>query len=112
MQRSDEIDALAKQNYYAFLKQLEYVGARIPTQSMQSFMGLRVVDFSESDVNEVYIPSSMQWLEGSKIWEYIQIKISLIGTQNLVNCGKLLKIQLPRLAETHSAAVNVMINGR
>lgn len=76
MQRTDEIDALAKQNYFAFLKQLEYIGARIPTQSMQSFMGLKVVDFSESDVNEVYIPSSMQWLEGS---DYDIDKLYIMG---------------------------------
>ena len=47
----------ANQKFAAFQKQLQYVGARIPTQSMQSFMGLQLVGFSNSDVNEVYVPA-------------------------------------------------------
>jgi hypothetical protein len=32
---------------------------------MQSFMGLEVVGFSDSDVNEVYVPAAQTWLQGS-----------------------------------------------
>jgi hypothetical protein len=34
------------------------IGARIPTQSMQSFMGMEIVGFSDSDKNEVYVPAA------------------------------------------------------
>jgi len=66
----------AKRKYAAFLKQLDCVGARIPTQSMQSFMGLHIVGFSESGVNEVYVPTVMTWLQGS---DYDIDKLYMMG---------------------------------
>ena len=57
---------LAKQRYESFLLQLQYIGARIPTQSMQSFMDLEVVGFTDDDINSVYVPRQLTWLEGSK----------------------------------------------
>ena len=60
-----KIETKARLQYESFLKQLDYVGARIPTQSMQSFMALRLVGFSDSDTNDVYVPKSQTWLQGS-----------------------------------------------
>ena len=55
--RDKDITRIARERYASFIKQLEYIGARIPTQSMQSFMGLKLVDFTNSKVNEVYVPA-------------------------------------------------------
>ena len=63
--KNEQVYRQAQQRYSAFLKQLQYVGARIPTQSMQSFMGLQLVGFSNSDVNEIYVPAVQTWLQGS-----------------------------------------------
>lgn len=59
------VDNIARQKYAAFEKQLYCVGARIPTQSMQSFMVMEIVGFTDSDVNEVYVPAAQTWLQGS-----------------------------------------------
>lgn len=55
----------AENMYQAFIKQLNYIGARIPTQSMQSFMGEEVVLYTDSEVNDVYVPRQQTWLQGS-----------------------------------------------
>ena len=60
-----DIKQIAYNRFNAFKRQLEVIGARIPTQSMQSYMGLKVVAFTNSIYNEVYIPAAMAWLEGS-----------------------------------------------
>ena len=51
------IKYIATKRYEAFNKSLEFVGTRIPCQSMQSFAPMRVVAFADTDINEVYIPS-------------------------------------------------------
>jgi hypothetical protein len=47
---------LAEKRYDAFIEALNFIGARIPTQSMQSFSAARVVRFIDSPTNEVYLP--------------------------------------------------------
>jgi hypothetical protein len=32
---------------------------------MQSFMPMEVVAFTDSDINEVYVPTNQTWLQGS-----------------------------------------------
>lgn len=61
----NRLDYIAKEMWNAFEAQLICVGARIPTQSMQSFMGMEVVGFSDSDKNEIYVPAVQTWLQGS-----------------------------------------------
>jgi hypothetical protein len=61
----DQVAYVATNMYAAFEKSLLCVGARIPTQSMQSFMGIEIVGFTESDVNEVYVPAIQTFLQGS-----------------------------------------------
>jgi hypothetical protein len=56
MINDSKLDRLAHQRYLAFEQQLHYVGARIPTQSMQSFQRLELIGFSDSLKNEVYVP--------------------------------------------------------
>ena len=59
------IKNIAKNKYDAFVKSLEFVGTRIPCQSMQSFAPMRVIAFADTDINECYIPSHISWVEGS-----------------------------------------------
>lgn len=51
----------------AFKKSLNFIGTRIPCQSMQSFAPMQVVTFSDSDLNEVFVPTNIMWLEGSDL---------------------------------------------
>lgn len=80
-----KLENQAELRYAAFLKQLQYVGARIPTQSMQSFMGLQLVGFTNSDTAEVYVPASQTWLQGS---DYDIDKLYILGFEINKN-GKL-----------------------
>jgi hypothetical protein len=41
------------------------IGARIPAQSYQSFMAMKIVGFTEEDVNRAYVPIKKNWLDGS-----------------------------------------------
>lgn len=81
----DQLKKLAKQQWLAFKKQLFYVGARIPTQSMQSFQALELIGFSDSDKNEVYVPRVQTWLQGS---DYDIDKLYILS-YNLAKDGKL-----------------------
>ena len=54
---------VAKHN--CFLKQLEILAARIPAQSMQSFMKMKIVAFDDLDINTAYVNTDQIWLEGS-----------------------------------------------
>lgn len=64
-QFQNRIANAAKNKYDAFIKSLQFVGARIPTQSMQSFAALEVVGFSDSETNSIYVPKMITYLEGS-----------------------------------------------
>ena len=68
----DYVENLSKRKYQSFLNQLNYIAARIPTQSMQSFMPLEVVAFTDSDTNDVYVPRSLTWLEGADYWQIMR----------------------------------------
>jgi hypothetical protein len=45
----------AQEQYSSFRKSLEFTVARIPAQSMQSFMAMKVVGFVEENVNNCYV---------------------------------------------------------
>lgn len=68
---NDKISKIAKDKYEAFIKSLRFIGTRIPCQSMQSFMPLEVIEFSDSEVNEVYVPPMMTWIQGSDYDKFI-----------------------------------------
>lgn len=70
------IDNLAEERWIAFQKSINYVGTRIPAQSMQSFMPLKVVAFTSSIKNEVYVPFALTWAAGS---DYDIDKLYLMG---------------------------------
>lgn len=49
----------------SFMKSLDLVAARIPAQSMQSFMAMKIVGFVDSDVNTAYVSTLQTYLQGS-----------------------------------------------
>ena len=60
-----ELQQLALAQYQAFEQQLYFIGARIPTQSMQSFQALKVVGYTNDTTGKVYVPKVQTWLQGS-----------------------------------------------
>lgn len=59
------INSKSKDMYDSFKQSLYYIGARIPTQAMQSFMPMQVIAFIDSDYNQIYVPVMQTYLEGS-----------------------------------------------
>lgn len=49
----------------SFLRSLDVIASRTPSQSMQSFMPMRVVAFENADVNTVYVSTYQLLLQGS-----------------------------------------------
>lgn len=64
------------ETHTAFLKSLKTLAARIPAQSHQSFMAMRVIGFDESGVNTAYVSRMQIWLQGS---DFDIDKVSLLG---------------------------------
>lgn len=77
-----KINDLAKRQYKAFLLHLKYIGARIPTQAMQSFADVEVVGFTNSPTNECYMARSITWIAGS---DYDIDKFYCMGYEVLPN---------------------------
>ena len=50
----------------SFLKSLDIVAARIPAQSMQSFMPMKVVAYDNPDINTAHVSTMQILLQGSK----------------------------------------------
>lgn len=46
-------------------KSLQLIAARIPAQSMQSFMSMKIVAFDSTNNNTAYVASTQLWLQGS-----------------------------------------------
>ncbi len=67
--------------YETFLDSLHAVGARVPTQSMQSFMAMEIVMFTDSLVNDVYVPQIQLWLQGSD-FDIDKLYIMMKGVQS------------------------------
>lgn len=57
--------SIGYQIHSSFLKSLECIGARIPAQSQQSFMPMRVVAFDNPNINTAYVNTAQIWLQGS-----------------------------------------------
>ncbi len=56
---------LYRKKHTSFLKSLEVVAARIPAQSMQSFMPMKIVAFDNPDINTAYVSTLQILLQGS-----------------------------------------------
>jgi len=77
-----QLEIAAKTRYEAFKRGIELIGARIPTQAMQSFMPFRVIAFSNCDENAVYVPVANTAIEGS---DYDIDKLYLLAASILKN---------------------------
>lgn len=85
---SDYLDnILATRMYRSFNEALRFVAARIPAQSMQSFMNMKIVGFLETDTNIAYVPIEMLIYEGSDFKSTpLTLKvIKILKSLNLVN---------------------------
>lgn len=60
-----KIDSKAEKMYRSFVESLNVTANRIPAQAFQSIMAMKVVGFSDSDVNEAYVAHTQIWLQGS-----------------------------------------------
>ena len=61
----NDLTQQSKEIYSSFRKSLDIVAARIPAQSMQSFMPMKVVAFDNPDINTAYVSTAQIWLQGS-----------------------------------------------
>lgn len=68
--------------YLSFNESLNFIGARIPTQSMQSFSAAQCKIFADTTTNESYLPKTLTWIEGS---DYDIDKWYLMGLEILMN---------------------------
>lgn len=51
--------------YVSFLRSLDVIATRIPTQNMSSIMTMKITAFTKSNVNDVFVTKWQQWLQGS-----------------------------------------------
>ena len=56
---------LAKKVFNSFKESLYFISSRIPAQSLQSFMKMKVVGFTNSGANIAYVTHWQAWLQGS-----------------------------------------------
>lgn len=63
----DNLRESAMEIYTSFVKSLDVLAARIPAQSMQSFMAMRVAGFDDSGKNSAYVNTFQFWLQGSDL---------------------------------------------
>lgn len=89
----------------SFLQSLKILAARIPAQSMQSFMAMKVVGFDKSNLNSAYVSHFQFWLQGSDL----DIdKVSLLGYE-FSNNGEFLGWS-PYFKLNNSAALESSLN--
>lgn len=78
-------ETLAKNRYDAFIRGIQFIGARIPTQAMQSFMPFEVICFLDDNQNKAYVPKANTHIEGS---DYDIDKLYLLA-MTILEGGKL-----------------------
>lgn len=66
----------ARSIHTSFLKSLDLLAARIPSQTMQSFMPMKIVAYENSDINSAYVNYWQIWLQGS---DFDIDKVSLLS---------------------------------
>lgn len=66
----------ANEMYASFDQSLNTIAGRIPAQSMQSFMAMRIIGFDDTNLNSVYVNYWQIWLQGS---DFDIDKVSLLG---------------------------------
>lgn len=75
----------SQEMYNSFLKSLDVVVARIPSQSMQSFMAMKVIAYDNPNINNAFVSTAQIWLQGS---DY-DIDSASIATYSIDRSGRL-----------------------
>ena len=70
----DRIIESSKEIHTSFIKSLNVLAARIPAQSHQSFMAMKVVGFENSGKNSAYVSRMQIWMQGSD-YKYCYVAI-------------------------------------
>ena len=58
-------DKLAQEKYSSWVQSLYFTAARIPAQTLQSFMQMEAIAYSGNSRNIVYVSHWQAWLQGS-----------------------------------------------
>lgn len=58
-------DQYAKSLYHSFIRSLDIIATRIPTQNMSSIMTMKAASLLDSEVNNVFVTKWQQWLQGA-----------------------------------------------
>ena len=53
--------------FKSFEEQLQTIGTRIPTQAMPSFMPMQIIAYTDSEVNDLYVPISLLQRQGADL---------------------------------------------
>jgi hypothetical protein len=56
---------ISKKQYASWEKSLDFIAARIPSQSMQSFMPMRNIAYMKNSANDVFVSVMQIWMQGS-----------------------------------------------
>ena len=67
---------LMKRKQTSFLRSLRYTASRIPAQTLQSFMQMKLVGFTGEKENYTYVSHWQTWLQGSDYKDYFRISLS------------------------------------
>lgn len=95
IRKRELITKKASNMYDSFQKSLDIVGARIPTQAMQSFMPMRVVAFTDVETNAVYVPAAQTALQGSDYdIDKLYIMAHSVDDNGIVSIGSRLQSRL------------------
>lgn len=92
-------DQYAKSLYHSFIRSLDIIATRIPTQNMSSIMTMKAASLLDSDVNNVFVTKWQQWLQGA---DY-DIDKAFILCYNFDNYGRF--VRWSPLQKTHAASV-------
>ena len=65
LNQAENYKPLARKMYRSFQEAIKIIAARIPAQSMQSFMNMKITSFLETESNVMYIPTNMLVYAGS-----------------------------------------------
>ena len=63
--KEDILNSLSTKKFASWQKHLEIISARIPAQSMQSFMKMKNIGYFNSDTNDGYVSVFQIWYQGS-----------------------------------------------
>lgn len=81
----DMFQEIGDELYAAFKESLNIIASRTPSQSMQSFMPMKVVAYENQDVNYAYVSTAQIWLQGSDF----DIDAVSLATYRISNGGRL-----------------------